>query len=155
MRPLAAWTALGALLHLAWEVAHLPLYTLYTDAPLGTIVYSVAHCTVGDVLITAATFLLACGVARSWSWPWARPWVGLGAAMVGGAGYTAFSEWLNVYVRGAWAYASAMPEVLGIGVSPIAQWIVVPLIQLAILRRMVKTGRAGMVRRRHVGTGAP
>jgi hypothetical protein len=45
-----------------------------------------------------------------------------------GIAYTVFSEWLNVSVRGSWAYAADMPVVpwLGTGLSPILQWIVVP-----------------------------
>jgi hypothetical protein len=48
--------------------------------------------------------------------------------MLLGLVYTVFSEWLNVSVRGSWAYASAMPVVpiLGTGLSPVLQWLVVP-----------------------------
>src|SRR5436309_3538846 len=48
--------------------------------------------------------------------------------------YTAFSEWLNVVVRHSWAYSGSMPAIaLGsvrIGLSPIAQWIIVPAARL-------------------------
>ena len=42
---------------------------------------------------------------------------------------TVFSEWLNIEVRQAWAYRDAMPviPVLGAGLSPVLQWIIVPL----------------------------
>jgi hypothetical protein len=50
------------------------------------------------------------------------------AAMALGLGYTAFSEWLNIGVRRAWAYSDLMPVLpwLGTGLSPLAQWLVVP-----------------------------
>lgn len=50
-------------------------------------------------------------------------------AIVLGVAYTVFSEWLNVAVRESWAYAPAMPRVppLGTGLSPLLQWIIVPL----------------------------
>jgi hypothetical protein len=45
-----------------------------------------------------------------------------------GATYTILSEWLNVSMLQNWAYASAMPVVppLGTGLSPLAQWIIIP-----------------------------
>ena len=43
-------------------------------------------------------------------------------------GYTVYSEWLNVYVKGTWAYSDLMPIVPGleVGLSPLIQWIVLP-----------------------------
>jgi hypothetical protein len=56
-----------------------------------------------------------------------------------GLGYTVFSEWLNIVVRRSWAYSSLMPVVslfgLGIGLSPLLQWIVVPTLGLYAARR--------------------
>ncbi len=55
-----------------------------------------------------------------------------------GLAYTAFSEWLNVFVRASWAYSDWMPIVsiagLKIGLSPLLQWIVVPGAAFAIVR---------------------
>ncbi|MBI4757135.1 MAG: hypothetical protein HY778_17315, partial [Betaproteobacteria bacterium] len=48
-----------ALLSLAWEIAHLPLYTIWREGSPGWIAFAVAHCTAGDVLIGAATLMLA------------------------------------------------------------------------------------------------
>jgi hypothetical protein len=49
-----------------------------------------------------------------------------------GLAYTAFSEWLNIVVRAAWAYSDLMPvfPVFGfkVGLSPVLQWVVVPLV---------------------------
>jgi hypothetical protein len=41
-----------------------------------------------------------------------------------------FSEWLNIEVRGAWAYRDTMPviPVIGMGLSPFLQWIIVPIL---------------------------
>ena len=49
-----------------------------------------------------------------------------------GVAYTAFSEWRNVYRLSA--YTDAMPLVLGIGLSPLMQWILVPLLAVMALR---------------------
>jgi hypothetical protein len=43
-----------AALSLAWEIAQLPLYTLWHEAEPAYIAFAVAHCTIGDVLIGGA-----------------------------------------------------------------------------------------------------
>jgi hypothetical protein len=88
------------------------------------------HCTLGDILIATSTLVLALVLCGSREWP-ERSFVRVAtAAIVFGVGYTAFSEWLNVEVRRSWAYSDLMPvlPVLGTGLSPLAQWIVVPLV---------------------------
>jgi hypothetical protein len=128
---------LGAL-NLAWEVAQLPLYTLWQDATPGFNAYAVVHCTLGDVLIGTSALAIALLVTRAGE-PRAWPWGAIAALTVAiGLGYTVFSEWLNTAVRDGWAYAAAMPTVriggLEVGVPPIAQWLVVPPLALLLAR---------------------
>lgn len=60
--------------------------------------------------------------------------------MLFGAGYTIFSEWMNTTVLRSWTYSSAMPTIdLGgfeIGLSPLAQWVVIPPLALAFARKV-------------------
>ena len=49
--------------------------------------------------------------------------------------YTVYSEWRNTTVTMSWAYASAMPRLFGIGLSPVAQWMVVPAVVFLWIRR--------------------
>jgi hypothetical protein len=128
------WTALAAGLHLFWELAQLPLYTIYRQGDLPALTYAVAHCTAGDALIALVTYLVTATITRSLSWPHTRPWAGLAIAVLAGVAYTAFSEWRNVYRLGYWAYTDAMPLVLGIGLSPLMQWVVVPALIVVGLR---------------------
>jgi len=128
------WLALSALLNLVWEIAQLPLYTIYAEGDLATIAFAVGHCTAGDLVIATGTYLVAALVARSGRWPIERPGLGLGAGIVAGMAYTAFSEWLNVSIRGSWAYAPSMPQVQSIGVAPLLQWLIVPGLTLLLLR---------------------
>jgi hypothetical protein len=128
--------ALGGL-SLLWEIAQLPLYTIWRQASGPYIAFAVVHCTIGDVLIGAAALgiaLVLTSAGALGSWRWAR--IGLLAVLVGLA-YTAASEWLNT-ARGAWLYSALMPRLeLGagaIGLSPLAQWLVVPLAALRLSR---------------------
>jgi len=128
---------LGAL-SLAWEVAQLPLYTLWRDATPAFKAYAVVHCTLGDVLIgtsALAIALLVTGASEPRAWRWGA----IAALTVAiGLGYSVFSEWLNTVVRDGWAYAAAMPTVriggLEVGLSPLAQWLVVPPLALLLAR---------------------
>jgi hypothetical protein len=130
----ARWLVLATALNLGWEVGQLPLYTLYEEAELAALAYAIAHCTAGDVLIAFASYCLAASITRSWHWPAKHASTGLCAALVAGVSYTAFSEWRNVYVLGSWAYTDAMPRVFDIGLSPLLQWILVPVTATALVR---------------------
>lgn len=123
--------------NLAWEVAHLPLYTLWWESGLRENAVAVVHCTGGDLLIATASLVLALLCFAERSWP-EESFLRVAAAAVAiGVGYTVFSEWLNIEIRGSWAYTDRMPVVpiLGTGLSPIAQWLVIPLAAFWLARR--------------------
>ena len=137
-RALGIYLGVSAVANLLWEALQLPLYTIWTTGTAREITFAVAHCTAGDVLIAFGALFLAIIVGRSWLWP-IENWTRVAAlTIVFGIGYTAFSEWLNIYVRHTWTYAPIMP-VLRIGriewgLSPLAQWIVVPSVALAFVK---------------------
>jgi hypothetical protein len=128
-----------AALNLVWEIAQLPLYTLWRDGSAGYIAFAVVHCTAGDVLIGAAALALALMATRAGplaSWRWRE--VGLATAALGVL-YTAASEWMNTSLRPAWQYSILMPTLtlgeIRIGLSPLAQWLVLPALSLFVSRR--------------------
>jgi hypothetical protein len=117
------------LANLVWEVAHLPLYTLWWESDFRENAFAAVHCTGGDLLIATASLVLALLCFAERNWP-DGSFLRVAAATVAfGVGYTVFSEWLNTAVRGSWAYTDRMPVVpiLGTGLSPLAQWLVIPL----------------------------
>ncbi len=134
IRSLALWTALAGGLNLVWEIIQLPLYTIYYETDLRVVTSAVVHCTLGDALIALSSYLLAAAVTRSWDWPAHRAVPGAAIAVIAGLAYTAFSEWLNVSVRGSWTYSPAMPQLFGVGLSPLLQWLVLPLLGLFLFR---------------------
>jgi hypothetical protein len=114
--------------NLVWEFAQMPLYTLWLAGTPGEIAFAALHCTGGDLLIGLSALVAGLLVAGTGRWPaedYGR--VAL-VAIVIGIGYTVFSEWLNIEIRESWAYRDLMPvvPVIDAGLSPIAQWIVVP-----------------------------
>lgn len=123
-------------LHLAWETAQVPLYTLWRDASAGYIAFSIVHCTIGDVIIGTSALILALVLTRAGTlttWSWSRI---AALTVLTGAGYTVFSEWINTVATQSWKYADAMPvlRVSGVelGLAPLLQWLLVPPLALLL-----------------------
>ena len=128
------WLTLALVFNLVWELAQLGFYD--PSAMHTSVAYAVVHCTLGDCIITTVAYLIVIGVTRSRPWPYTKPWVGIAVMLVLTVGYTALSEWRNVYLVHNWAYAASMPLIAGIGASPLLQWIVVPVAILITVRRL-------------------
>lgn len=131
-----------AMLNLAWEAAHVRFYTLWNEAQPAYIAFSVVHCTLGDVLIGGLALFLALILDREGElaeWRWLR--IAL-LALVFGVGYTIFSEWMNVTILRSWVYGESMPRLnlagTEIGLTPLAQWLVVPPFALYLARKTRK-----------------
>ena len=128
-------------LSLAWEIAQLPLYTIWNEGSAGYKAFAVLHCTAGDVLIGLVSLALALVITRAGpvaSWNWAaiaRLLVTIGVA------YTVFSEWNNTVFRPAWAYSELMPVIrlggVSFGLSPLVQWLLLPPVALWAMQRSV------------------
>lgn len=136
------------LLHAVWETLQLPLYTIWYDEPWTKQLFAVVHCTLGDAMIAALSLLIVLILAATSDWP-ARGLVRTASiTIVLGLSYTIYSEWMNVNVRGSWAYAPAMPTlpVLGTGLSPLLQWIAVPLMAFGTTRYILDLRRGSRSR---------
>lgn len=143
-RAFARHAGLLTAMNLVWEFAQMPLYTLWQTGTPGEILRAGLHCTAGDALIGAATLGGALILCRPVGWPRSGRWPVLAVAVAIGLGYVVFSEWLNVDLRGAWAYAAAMPVIpwLGTGLTPVLQWLVLPVVAYSLA-----TGRGPGVER--------
>lgn len=130
-------------LNLGWEIVQLPLYTIWHDASAGYLAFAVLHCTAGDLLIGSAALALALLATRAGApsqWPW--PGVMLITTTIG-VGYTFVSEWMNTSIKQSWSYSNLMPAFdigsVTVGLSPVAQWLVLPTLALTIARRSLKS----------------
>lgn len=135
--------------NLAWETLHLPLYTIWTEGTPHQLVFSVVHCTGGDILIALGSLVAALVLVGSSAWPRDGFIRVLWLSVTLGLAYTAYSEWLNVEVRRSWTYSSAMPTIppFGTGLSPLLQWLLLPTLGLVWARR--GAGLETRVRHRH------
>lgn len=136
---LRRYLAFVAVASLAWEFLHLPLYTIWKEGDTRELVFAAVHCAGGDVLIAGAALVLALLLVGNPGWP-ARGLGRVAALTVAfGVAYTIFSEWLNIVVREAWAYSDLMPviPVIDAGLSPVAQWVLIPVVGFWWARRAV------------------
>jgi hypothetical protein len=135
LKRLLHWALLALVLHGLWEAAQLPLYTLWEDTNRQRVLSYLFHCIAGDVLIAMGAYLITATIFRNIDWPWRDVWRGSAVMIVLGLAYTGFSEWYNVYQLRAWGYAASMPLVMGIGLAPLMQWLVTPVLMIVIFRR--------------------
>ena len=87
---------------------------------------------------TLAGSLLLLGTA---DWPRARFLPVAAATVISGIGAAAYGEHRNTAL-GAWAYSDLMPTLpgTGIGLAPLAQWIVIPTLAFAAARPVRPAG---------------
>ena len=141
LRPWQPWVALGATslaLHFAWEMLQAPLYEGMLAMPRGRATWLCAQASAGDAVITLAAYGGVAAAAGSRVWI-ARPRAAQVAGHIAvGIAVTVALEYLNVYALGRWAYGLRMPRVLGVGLAPLVQWLVVPLLSLWLAGNYVR-----------------
>lgn len=127
-------------LHFVWEFLQVPTYAGMAELRHWEGVKVCTAATVGDVGFAITAFWTTSAAARSRAWIIApRPWqIGLFVAV--GIGLTIGFEHYYVEISERWAYSELMPLVppLGTGLSPLLQWIVVPLLVVSLARRVVR-----------------
>jgi hypothetical protein len=135
------------LLNFPWDVLQAPLFDGMAAAPHSAVIGACLQATLGDAVIMLLAHAGIVAVTRRRRWvlmPSRREVAGFVAV---GVGITAVIEWLATRGHWAqtWAYSTAMPVIPGIeiGVSPLLQWVVVPLVALWFLRR--QSVRPGVV----------
>ena len=123
--------------NLVWETAQLPLYTIWQTGTPAAIAGAVLHCTLGDIVIALIALVAALVLVGSPAWPDEKFPPVLMAALAGGIGYTIYSEYVNTGGRASWSYSEWMPTLpwIGTGLSPLAQWTLVPSLAFRLARR--------------------
>jgi len=151
LRALRRYLAVSALGNSVWEFAHLPLYTVWSQGTPRDKLVAVWHCTAGDILIAVSAWALAVMVIGRPQWPAKGFWHVAVLVIALGLAYTGYSEWLNATVRQSWTYSHLMPVIpwLGLGLSPMLQWLVIPSLALLASGRRRPSGAAGALTASH------
>lgn len=135
------YLAASAMGHIVWEVAQLPLYTLWYTAPAGSIAFAVLHCTLGDLIMAWVALMVSLATLGTPDWPRRRYGAVVGGVIVLTVAATIVIEHLNTVVYPNWAYTPAMPRLpwIGTGLSPVMQWVIVPIVATAWAARLRRT----------------
>jgi hypothetical protein len=123
-------------LQLLWETAQFPLYTIWHQSDWSYILYGLAHCTLGDLLILLILYELIALIQRDRYW-YLNTVLPSGILFtLAGIGYTVYSEIRNVRYEGTWGYTELMPivPIIEIGGTPFLQWLLIPPILLWMMR---------------------
>ncbi len=125
------------LLHFVWEFWQVPFYQQMPTAPHWEGVKFCSLATLGDAGIALISFwgVAAAVGSRAWILEPSGPQV-LGFVAIG-VGITLVAEWIATDVLHRWAYAERMPTLplLGTGILPLLQWIVLPPLVVWFVRR--------------------
>ncbi len=133
-------------LHFSWEMAQHNLYPLTHSMPFWRATAFCARATVGDLVITTVAFSAA-AMSVGWHWPLLRRrlsstliFLTIGILLTIGSEIYAVST-------GRWAYDERMPQIFGVGLSPLLQWIVIPLLEIAAFRAIWRRARNDLLER--------
>ncbi len=129
------------LLNFPWEVMQAPLFAGMASAPYTDVIRGCSQATVGDMVILLLAYALVALLARNRRWVLAPSSRQLALFIAIGVCITAVIEWLATHGLwiGSWTYSPAMPVVpgVGIGLSPLLQWLVLPLLVVWFVRRQL------------------
>ncbi len=130
------------LLNFIWELLQMPLFAGFIDVQFYQVVLHCTKATFGDVIISLAAFAGACLIARSRMWINSMTKSGVVAFLVIGLLITIIFEILATGVLNRWQYSELMPmiPIIDVGTSPVAQWVILPLLQLWFVKRQIIGG---------------
>ncbi len=124
--------------HFAWELLQAPLFSSLDEASHFDGIAICLRATIGDLGIALAAFWAAAVVGGGRGWIGAfrpRP---VATFFAVGLILTVGIEAASAQILNRWTYAPEMPRlpILGTGLAPIAQWLVVPSLALWYLKRL-------------------
>lgn len=129
-------------LHFAWEMAQGGLFLPMQSMPFWQATRLCLRATAGDLLITALAFPAA-AMAGGLHWPLIRRRISPALIFLSAGILITIGFEIYALSTGRWAYAEQMPVIFGIGLTPLLQWIVIPLLEIAAFRVIWR--RAGIV----------
>ncbi len=140
-QPWAALSLFAFLLNFVWEFLQVPAFEGLAGEPHWASILFCLQATVGDVIILAIAYG-AVAVATGTRWWLMRPTARRVSVYVAvGLSITFVLEPVNVHLLERWSYEPWVPTVLGVGLPPILQWIVLPPFILWLARRHLAGAR--------------
>jgi len=129
-------------LHFIWEMAQARFFASMWNLPVVQATRWCAGAAGWDVVIQILAYSVAAlGIGdRSWALRRALSPVPVGIYLATGLTITVLIERWAI-LTGHWAYAPSMPLVAGIGLTPLLQWVIVPVLVLVAIRWVMRARR--------------
>ena len=128
--------------HYAWEIGQIRFFASFQNTPFRSYALHCFVASLGDVVIATIAYVGVAALTRNWDWfarrVFSRPlilWLLFGEIMT-----VAFELYALSAKR--WAYAESMPTVLGVGLAPLLQWILIPSLTAFVMRIVFRLGCA-------------
>ncbi|MCL9781729.1 hypothetical protein M9194_09855 [Vibrio sp. S4M6] len=130
------------LLNFIWELFQMPLFGDFSHVPYYNVILHCTRATLGDVVISLIAFWGACLLSRSRDWVITGNKFSITYFLVIGIAITLAFELLATGPLNRWHYGELMPIIpwFGIGLSPVAQWFLLPVLQLWFVKRQILGG---------------
>ena len=127
------------LLNFIWEMWQVPFFLSIPSGPHWAGVLACTQATLGDVGISLVAFWSVAAFARSRRWILQPSLSQIGSFIVVGVVITIAFEALAVGFLERWSYSPLMPTlpILGTGLVPLLQWIVLPPLLIWFVRRQL------------------
>lgn len=127
------------LLNLPWELWQIPLFKGVASLAHRDGVIMCIRAAMGDAVISLFAFWLVAVTARSRGWIQRPSVVTLAAFVAVGLVATVVLEYWATRIGGRWEYAEAMPRLplLGTGLTPLLQWLLLPLLVVWLVRKQI------------------
>lgn len=127
-------------MHFTWEFLQAPLFLNMQTVTHLEGIRTCFQATLGDMVIILAAFWVTALVMRTRLWVAQVNWWSAGVFVGTGLVTTAVMEFLSTGTFARWTYDPAMPRIplIGTGLAPLLQWLLIPLLVLWYLRRLSK-----------------
>ena len=128
----------GFLLNFIWEIWQVPLFQSMDNLTHFEATIGCTRAAGGDVVILLVAFWTMALTARSRSWIIHPTTIQVTGFIAVGIVITVVVEAISIHVLNRWQYATAMPTlpIIGTGITPILQWLMIPpIIVFMKLRR--------------------
>ncbi len=135
--PMFSLAATALALFFGWEMAQAPLFASMRALSWSEALERCFLASIGDVGIMLVAALLVAALLRRLDWMRAaRAWPAIAFIAIASA-MSALVE-RHALSAGRWTYGENMPivPVLGVGLAPAIQWIVIPMLWLWVARRV-------------------
>ena len=130
-------------INFVWEMLQMPLFEFPAQSSLAQMNLVCVQASAGDALMVVVAFWIVAAIQRDRSWILHPSIRSLVLFLVPGIIMTIAFEAMATGPLHRWAYTEAMPTlpVLGTGVAPLAQWLILPLILVYVVKRQIRQSR--------------